>query len=94
MTYTKITIKETRNNLSELIERAALAKETFLVTKFGKPKALIVSAQDFVNDKRKKIDILKETTGLWAGRKDIKTGDSWVAKIRKKGSSRYEKILS
>lgn len=86
MNYTSVSIKETRNNLSELIERAALAQETFLVTKFGKPKALIVSAQNFMADKGNKNDILKATAGLWAGRKNVKNN-------REKESSRYEKIF-
>jgi len=85
MTYTKVTIKETRNNLSELIERVALADEAFVVTKFGKPKALIVSAQNFLVDKSHKNDILNQTAGLWAShRKTISRG---------KASSRYGKIF-
>lgn len=86
MNYTTVSIKETRNNLAELIERAALAQESFLVTKFGKPKALIVSAQNWAADKDNKDAVLKATAGLWAGRKSLKIS-------REKESSRYEKIF-
>jgi prevent-host-death family protein len=87
MTYTSVSIKETRNNLSELIDRVALAKEAFVVTKFGKPKALLISVENFVVDKNNKNNILKATAGLWIGRKKINIG-------RKKASSRYGKIFS
>lgn len=35
-------------------------------------------------NKSKKINILKETKGLWVGRKDIRMGVDWVNKNRKK----------
>ena len=94
MNYTSITIKETRENLSELIERVALRGENFLVTKFGKPKAVIMPLGTKDTNCRAKISALEETAGLWAGRKDIKNSNFWVSKVRKKESTRYEKILS
>lgn len=87
MNYIRVTIKEVRDNLSELIERTALAKESFLVTKFGKPKALIVSAEMLKKKKSEKEAVLKKTAGLWAQRQNIE-------KSRKETSSRYEKIFS
>lgn len=94
MNYTTVSIKETRDNLSELIERVALAKESFLITKFGKPKALIVSAEDIQKTKKARQEVLEKTAGLWTDRKDVKTGASWVKKLREKASTRYEKIFS
>lgn len=93
MNYTTITIKETRSLLSELIERVALSKETFLVTKFGKPKALIISPDQIAVNQKDKADILRQTAGLWQNKKEIKNSSAWLAKIRKKTNSRYEKIL-
>ncbi len=94
MDYTPVSIKKTRDNLSELIERVALAKESFLVTKFGKPKALIISAESLKKKKNIRKKILKETAGLWARRKEIKGSALWVNKLREKESSRYGKIFS
>jgi len=93
MEYTKVTIKETRNNLAELIEKVALTKESFLVTKFGKPKALIVSVDLLDKKNDAKIAILRKTSGLWAGRKEMKNSSFWVSKLRKKQSSRYGKVF-
>ena len=36
-----ITVKDARNRFAELIERAAIAGDTFVITKFGKTKAVI-----------------------------------------------------
>lgn len=94
MSYTTVSIKETRRNLSELIEKVALTGETFLVTKFGKPKALIVPAETKNKSNETKLSILVKTAGLWAKRRDIKDSNSWVSKLRDKGSTRYAKILS
>lgn len=94
MNSTSISIKETRRNLSELIEKVALTGETFLVTKFGKPKALITPVATKMKDNKIKLSVLADTAGLWAKRKDIKDSSSWVSKIRNKESTRYGKILS
>jgi len=94
MNYTTVSIKDARNNLSQIIEKVALVGDSFLVTKFGKPKALITSV-DVVGDKKNtKLEILKRTAGLWADRHDIKSSASWVAAKRKKQSSRYGKVFS
>jgi len=42
MSYKSLSIQETRNNLAEVIERVAIAGDKFIVTKFGKAKAIIV----------------------------------------------------
>lgn len=94
MNYTTVTLKEARNNLSELIERAALTKETFLVTKFGKKKALIISVDILNNSGKTKIASLKRTFGIWAKRKDIRNSNSWLDNLRKKENSRYGQIFS
>jgi len=94
MNYTKVSIKDVRNNLSELIERVAFAKESFLVTKFGNPKALIISTDILEKNEAGKLAVLKKTAGLWSNRKDIKKTASWVRKTRAKDSSRYGKIFS
>lgn len=41
MRTTAISIKDARNRFAELIERASLTGETFIVTKFDKPRAMI-----------------------------------------------------
>jgi len=93
MNYITVTIREARDNFSELVERAALADEAFLVTKFGKPKALIISSAMVTQKKDEKKEILEKTAGLWVKRKDIKDSARWVKKLREKESSRYEKVF-
>lgn len=94
MNYTTISIKDARDNFSEIIEKAALTGQSFLVTKFGKPKALLTSANIINQKKKAKLKVLKETAGLWTNRKDIKDSASWIAQKRKRQSTRYGKIFS
>ena len=94
MNYKTISIKEARNRFSEIIEKAALVGDSFLVTKFGKPKALIISADVLAEKKTSKLQVLAETAGLWADRKEIVNSAVWIAKKRQKESSRHGKIFS
>ena len=41
-----ISVKDTRNNLAELLELVAISKRQFVITKFGKPKAKLVPMTD------------------------------------------------
>ena len=43
-----ISVKDTRNNLAELLEQVAISKRQFVITKFGKPKARLVPMVDQV----------------------------------------------
>lgn len=75
MSQTTVTVQQARDNFSELIERAALARESFLVTKFGKPKAVIVAVERVdklgqVQARRKKRAI-GAIAGMWVNRKDM-----------------------
>ena len=92
MNYTAVSIKDTRDNLSEIIERVAIAGDVFAVTKFGKLKAMIIPMVETkkVDDKTK---ILEETFGIWKDRKDITNSVKWVRDLRKKESTRYGKIF-
>ena len=94
MGYTVVTIKDARESFSELIEQAALAHKTYLVTKFGKPKAMIVPADKMGGQIKLRRKALEETAGLWADRKEMKDSGIWVSKRRAKESSRYGKIFS
>lgn len=82
-----ITTKELRDNLSEILERVAIGKQNFLVSKFGKKKALIVPlASDFP---LKTADFSKLSAfGVWKKRIDIKNSNIWTSKLRTKQSKR------
>lgn len=84
-------IKETREQLSSLIDQVAIAKKSFMITKFGKPRALIspVSAEDVSMREKQRRKALEATFGMWKDRKDIKDSAKWVAELRHKMSSRY-----
>lgn len=90
-----ISVKDTRDQISRLIEEVAIAKKTYIITKFGKPKAKIVPVQesDYLNKLGRK-KTLEETFGIWKDRKDLKDSAKWVFDLRHKTSSRYGKIFS
>ena len=89
-----ISIKDTRDNLAELIEKVAIGKKTFIITKFGKPKAQLVpmGQKNLKSEVRRKKN-LEATFGIWKDRKDIKDSAKWVSDLRHKMSSRYGKIF-
>lgn len=82
-----ITTKELRDNLSEVLEKVAIGKQNFLVSKFGKKKALIVPVvSDFM---AKKVDLTKLSAfGIWEKREDIKNSSVWTSKLRTNQSKR------
>jgi prevent-host-death family protein len=85
-----ITIKQTRDNLAEIIEQVAVAGTRYTVTKFNKPKALIIPITDVditVDQKRAQ---LRAQKGSWINRTDIKDVVEWSSELRKKASSRIE----
>lgn len=95
MNYTAtVSIKDARNNLSELIDRAAIAQESFLITKFGKAKAIIIPAKINKTTKNKRLEAIKQTAGIWKNRKDITDSAKWVAEKRRVWSTRYGKIFN
>jgi len=85
-----VSIKELRDNLAQLIEEVAIAKKRIEITKFGKIKAAIVPILEKPIKDEKKVDWTKlPAFGAWKDRKDIKNSAEWVAKMRKKWSTRY-----
>ena len=93
MNYVNVSIKDTRDNLSEIIERVAIAGETFAVTKFGKLKALITPVTGLKKTGNRE-KILKESFGMWRDRKDMADSAKWVRDLRKKEALRHGKIFS
>lgn len=86
-----ISIKQTRDNLAELIEQVAIGKKTFIITKFGKPKARITPIKKAdIKQKSGRKKGLEASFGMWADRKDLKDSTKWVANMRKQWSRRYE----
>lgn len=79
-----ISIKDTRSKLAEVINQVAIGGDVFVVTKFGKPKAMIVP----IIEAKVRKSVLEETFGAWKGRKDIKNTAKWVAALRRKISMR------
>lgn len=67
-----------------MINQVAIGGNVFTVTKFGKPKAMIVP---MVKVKAQK-SVFDEAFGIWKDRKDIKNSAKWVRKIRDKMSLR------
>ena len=85
-----ISTKELRDNLAEVLEQVAIGRQTFLVSKFGRKKALITPVADVKIMKKKSKRDLKNlfAYGIWKDRKDIKDSVIWVSNLRKKQSFR------
>lgn len=64
----EISIKEARTNLSEIVENVENAKKTYIVTKYGKAKA-IISPIKYTDNENTKTQILRDTSGIWKNRK-------------------------
>ena len=88
MTQT-IPIKETRANLADLINQVAVGGTSFIITKFGKPKAMLVPVLSDVNRRSGRSRKLPGFC-IWAKREDMKDPDKWVRKIRSQWNRRYE----
>lgn len=85
MTQT-LSIKDARNNLSEIVSRVEMRGDEIVITKFGKPRAMLVP----ISDKKTLMGKFDETFGAWKGRLDIKDSGKWVRNLRKKISLRQK----
>ena len=83
---TNFSIKATRDNLSHLVDQANLNQKTFIITKFGRPKAILAPLPQ-PKEKLPKLN-LKLIKGLWADRIDITDSAKWVADLRTSQNSR------
>jgi len=80
-----LSIKDTRSKLADVVNRVAISGDVFVITKFGKAKAMIVpiSAANMADTSG-----IEESFGGWGKRLDIKNSSRWVAKLRMKMSAR------
>ena len=91
-----ISVQHTRDNLAMIMERTALTGERFVVTKFGKPKAVIVPLEYVYgkNNTRKREKLFASLGELWEDRKDMENSVSWVKKQRQQRKKKHEEISS
>lgn len=84
-----IPIKETRERLADLINQVEVGGKQFIITKFGKPKAMLVPVWD---DRKRKSSKAKKLPGfgIWKDREDMKDPDVWVRNLRRQWARRYE----
>ena len=85
MTQT-LSIKDTRNNLADIISRVEMRGDEIIITKFGRPRAMIVP----FSQGKATLGSLEEVFGAWKGRKDIEDTGSWVRNLRTKISKRLK----
>lgn len=85
MTQT-LSIKDTRAKLADVVNQVAIAGDSFIITKFGKPKAIIVP---FTEEKSVRGNF-DEVFGAWKTRKDITNTARWVRELRTKISLRLK----
>lgn len=77
-----VSIRETREQLSELVNQVAIARKQFVITKFGKPKAMIVPVQSSRINREQYKKVIMATAGAWKHRTDIKDSAKWSANLR------------
>lgn len=70
-----ISVKDTRENLSEILELVAGGNHSFIITKFGKPKAQIVPVQKKPS-KKKSFNTDSDFVGMHKNRPDWKNKSS------------------
>lgn len=82
-------MKDTRANLADLINQVDVGGKRFIITKFGKPKAMLVPVLD---DRMRKSTRPKKLPGfgIWADREEMKDPDAWVRNLRRQWARRYE----
>lgn len=78
-----IPVKETRERLADLLNQVEVAGSQFVITKFGKPRAMLVPMETSINTKKVKTFGISLAFGAWKDRKDIRDSGKWVAKMRK-----------
>lgn len=75
-----LSIKDTRNNLADVISRVEMTGDEVIITKFGKPRAMLVP----LSNKKSAMGNFDEVFGIWKGRSDIKDSRKWVRNLREK----------
>lgn len=90
-----LSIKEARESFAEIVEKAALTDQEYIITKFGKPKIRISKSYDILKEitKKEKIKALQELRKDWKDKFNEKTGAEWQDEIRNKNFNRYGKIF-
>jgi len=89
----EISTKELRNNLAEILEKVAIGRQTFLISKFGRKKALIVplTVGDAVGKERQRGNLRNLSAfGMWKDRREMKDSTFWVSKFRERESFRIK----
>lgn len=82
----QISIQGARDNFADMVAQTALLGRQFVITKFGRPSAMLVPVTINADEERKAV--LKASFGIWKNRKDIKNSAVWVAGLRDKMSRR------
>ncbi len=82
-----MSIKDTRDKLAEVVNHVSATGDAVVITKFGKPKVMIVP----ISDKKQSVSsALDESFGIWKDRRDIGDTGKWVRNLRDKMSRRHE----
>lgn len=86
-----IPIKQTRAQLADLINQVVVTGQSFVITRFGKPSAMLVPVDNQQLAVRQDKRVIPGF-GIWAKRSDIRSGAFWVAKQRRSWKKRSIKI--
>lgn len=79
-----LSIKDVRNSFSDIVSRVEMRGDEIVITKFGKPRAMLVP----FSNKKTLVGKFDEAFGAWRERNDIKDSGKWVRNLRRKISLR------
>ena len=83
-----ISTKDLRDNLAEILEKVDIGKQSFLVSKFGRQKALIIPVEKKTQSIKKPGISKLSAFGIWKDNLQIKNSSSWIDQLRNKESNR------
>jgi len=85
-----ISTKELRDQLASVVDRVALRGESFVITKFGLPRAVIMPVLEEGDSTREHADqVLRKSFGAWKNRPDAAI---LTRQIRRKAERRDEAV--
>ena len=79
-----LSMKDARNKLADIVSRVEMTGDEIIITKFGKPRVMIVA----FNNTKVSSRIPEAAFGIWKDRKEMKDSAKWVRELRTKMSLR------
>ncbi len=89
-----VTVKETRANLAEILDRVEYKKEEFVITKYGQVTAIIVPPRPSQKKEgtKSKLEALRKLRDHFT-KEDVKELEKNIRKYKASQKKKYEKLF-